>query len=317
MTAKRAWSQCCPLVKVLSSSVAIAERAGQLVRQTYGKDLKVLTKGYRDLQTEADRLSQKCIVHSLEKSFGPDLAIIAEEELDATCPTETIITDKYSDDVLSLENSIDTKLKQAKLNELVVWVDPLDGTYEFSMESLLKGYVSHVTIMIGVAMNGTPVAGVIHQPYTKENEKTNMEQGRTVWALRSAGVKGDVMLTSPPTDKLIVVTTRSHGNELLDKTLKALKPDEICKVGGAGHKALMLLEGKAHAYIFTGGGTKKWDTCAAECLLYEAGGSLTDIKGQNYVYANSVQLNNANGILALAPGANPELSKRVANIDQS
>ncbi|KFD50586.1 hypothetical protein M514_08535 [Trichuris suis] len=312
MTAKRAWSQCCPLVKVLSSSVAIAERAGQLVRQTYGKDLKVLKKGIRDLQTEADRLSQKCIVHSLEKSFGPDLAIIAEEELDANCPTETIITNKYSDDVLLLEGTIDAKLKQAKLNELVVWVDPLDGTYEFSM-----GYVSHVTIMIGVAMNGKPVAGVIHQPYTKENEKTNMEQGRTVWALRSAGVKGDVLLTSPPSDKLIVVTTRSHGNELLDKTLKALKPDEICKVGGAGHKALMLLEGKAHAYIFVGGGTKKWDSCAAECLLYEAGGSLTDMKGQNYGYSSTVELNNATGILALAPGVSPELSKRVANIDQS
>uniref|UniRef100_A0A5S6R599 3'(2'),5'-bisphosphate nucleotidase 1 n=1 Tax=Trichuris muris TaxID=70415 RepID=A0A5S6R599_TRIMR len=309
MTAKRAWSQCCPLVKVLSSSVAIAERAGELVRQAYGRDLKVLEKGARDLQTEADRLSQKCIVHSLEKSFGYDLSIIAEEELDANCPTETVITSKYADDVLLLENTVDAKLKKAKLNELVVWVDPLDGTYEFTM-----GHVNHVTIMIGVALNGKPVAGVIHQPYAEEHQGANMGKGRTVWALRSAGVKGDLTLTSPPSDKLVIVTTRSHGNELLERTLKALKPNEICKVGGAGHKALMLLEGKAHAYVFVGGGTKKWDSCAAECLLYEAGGSLTDVKGKNYGYSSDVEINNASGILALAPGVSPELCKRLSSI---
>jgi len=32
--------------------------------------------------------------------------------------------------------------------------------------------------------------------------------------------------------------------------LDILAPDEILKVGGAGHKVMLLMEGKAHAYVF-------------------------------------------------------------------
>ena len=34
----------------------------------------------------------------------------------------------------------------------------------------------------------------------------------------------------------IVTTTRSHGTGLIQQTLDILKPDQILKVGGAGHK---------------------------------------------------------------------------------
>ena len=32
--------------------------------------------------------------------------------------------------------------------------------------------------------------------------------------------------------------------------LEILKPDEVLKVGGAGHKVLLLMEGQAEAYVF-------------------------------------------------------------------
>ena len=47
-------------------------------------------------------------------------------------------------------------------SDVTVWVDPLDGTREF-----VEGpeHWGSVTVLIGVAVKGVPVAGVIHQPF--------------------------------------------------------------------------------------------------------------------------------------------------------
>ena len=49
-------------------------------------------------------------------------------------------------------------------------------------------------------------------------------------------------------------------------------------------QVLLLLEGKAHAYVFASPGCKKWDTCAPEAVLHAVGGKLTDIHGNYYQY---------------------------------
>lgn len=63
----------------------------------------------------------------------------------------------------------------------------------------------------------------------------------------------------------------------------------------------MLIEGKAHAYVFASKGCKKWDTCAPEAVLTAFGGKLTDIHGASYQYDKDVQHLNARGVLATAP----------------
>ena len=76
-------------------------------------------------------------------------------------------------------------LAAATLDQLTVWVDPLDGTAEytqvagnFNFEACilflcegngigvsLQGLLDHVTVLIGIAVGKEAVAGVIHQPY--------------------------------------------------------------------------------------------------------------------------------------------------------
>ena len=53
-------------------------------------------------------------------------------------------------------------------SDVTVWVDPLDGTREF-----VEGpeFWSGVTVLIGVAVKGVPVAGVIHQPFVGTDGK--------------------------------------------------------------------------------------------------------------------------------------------------
>ena len=42
-----------------------------------------------------------------------------------------------------------------------------------------------------------------------------------------------------------------YGNILqVQDALDILKPDQVLKVGGAGHKVLLLMEGQASAYVF-------------------------------------------------------------------
>lgn len=262
--------------------------------------------GKNDLQTEADRSAQKCIVASLTKLF-PDVTIIGEEgpENDVEdVPSEWIITE-LDQSVLASECPAEFSTTPAK--DIVVWVDPLDGTSEYT-----QGLLDHVTVLIGLAVNGKAVGGVIHQPYY--NYKSDpTSQGRTLWGLVGLGV-GGFTPSSPPTDKFIVTTTRSHVDATVLNTLEALKANEVIRVGGAGHKVLMLLEGKAHAYVFASKGCKRWDTCAPEGILKALAGKLTDIHGKEYDYSKNVSYPNAQGVFATSRYVNHQ--ELIAKIPQ-
>ncbi|KRT85549.1 hypothetical protein AMK59_1978, partial [Oryctes borbonicus] len=111
------------------------------------------------------------------------------------------------------------------LADIVVWVDPLDGTSEYA-----QGLLDHVTVLIGLSVKGRAVAGIIHQPYY--NWLNDAEKiGRTIWGLVGLGVGGYIPQTTVE-GKLIITTTRSHSNALVQEALDALKPDEVLRVGG-------------------------------------------------------------------------------------
>jgi len=281
------------LLRVLASSIRIADKAGQIVRDIMaGGQLGIVEKtGKNDLQTEADRSAQNCIVASLKTQF-PGLAIVGEEgDQDLSqVPVEWIVKDR-EEKVLSLPCS--DVIKTAKLENLTVWVDPLDGTAEYT-----QGLLDHVTVLIGLAVGSKAVAGVIHQPYWNyKNEGAPL--GRTFYGLLEGGVHG-ITPIPPPKDGKVVTTTRSHGTGLVQQALQVLQPDTVLRVGGAGHKVILLMEGKAHAYVFPSPGCKKWDTCAPEAILHAMGGLLTDMKGQHYKYDKNVEHRNSEGVLATA-----------------
>ena len=59
----------------------------------------------------------------------------------------------------------------------------------FSRQLLLHaGLLDHVTVLIGVAVNGEAVAGVIHQPYFNyQSKEPGIELGRTIWGIVGLG----------------------------------------------------------------------------------------------------------------------------------
>ncbi|CAB3366972.1 Hypothetical predicted protein [Cloeon dipterum] len=258
-------------------------------------ELGIVEKGKNDLQTEADRSAQQCIVSSLSLQF-PSIKIIGEEDQSSnSCPTppEWLVTES-DPNVLGLQCPKD--LENVKEEEVIVWVDPLDGTSEYT-----QGLLDHVTVLIGVAVGEKAVGGVIHQPYYEYQNfaKPELSPGRTIWGISGIGTGGfDPKVAEE--GKRIITTTRSHSNALVQAALDAIQPDDVLRVGGAGHKVMLLMEGKAHAYVFASAGCKKWDTCAPEAILSAAGGHLTDMLGRPYQYHASVQHLNASGVLATA-----------------
>lgn len=100
-----------------------------------------------------------------------------------------------------------------------------------------SGLVTHVTILIGIAHNGKPIGGVINQPFYEDKDG---KTGRTIYGIPGVG-HGGFSIVTPPDNKRIITTTRSHSNARVEAALAALEPDEILRVGGAGHKVCLLL----------------------------------------------------------------------------
>lgn len=121
--------------------------------------------------------------------------------------------------------------------------------------------------------------------------------GRTAWGLIGLGAFG-INHKQPPKGQRIVTTTRSHGNKLINAAIEAINADSVVRVGGAGHKVFLVIEGLAHAYVFPSRGAKKWDTCAPEAILTSVGGKLTDVFGNALCYHTTVNYVNEYGIVA-------------------
>lgn len=217
----------------------------------------------------------------------PSIKVIGEEGAsDLNVPKDWLVSESCA---TFLTQSCPESLKNVSDEDIVVWVDPLDGTNEYT-----QGFLEHVTVLIGIAIKDKAIGGVIHQPYFKTN---NGDIGRTIWGVKGIGI-GGFEPKCLPSDQLVVTTTRTHSNALVDSTLNAIQPSKIIRVGGAGYKVLQLLEGMANVYVFASAGCKKWDTCAPEAILEAANGVLTDISGVHYSYNADVEHMNKFGVLA-------------------
>uniref|UniRef100_A0A3Q3L7J2 3'(2'),5'-bisphosphate nucleotidase 1 n=1 Tax=Mastacembelus armatus TaxID=205130 RepID=A0A3Q3L7J2_9TELE len=279
------------IMRLVASAYTVADKAGAIVRRVlHSGELGIVEKtGVNDLQTLADRLAQQCICASLSRHF-PKITIIAEEDLPAEEVRDDLSETGQAEEVLS--KTCPAEYSELKEEELVVWVDPLDGTKEYT-----EGLLDNVTVLIGIAYGGKAIAGVINQPFYNYQLGEGAALGRTIWGMVGLGTFG-FQLQEAPADRRIITTTRSHSNKVVTDCVQAMEPHEVIRVGGAGNKIIQLVEGKASAYAFASPGCKKWDTCAPEAILHAVGGKLTDMHGNAYRYDANVKHMNSAGVLA-------------------
>jgi len=146
-------------MRLVASAYSIAQKAGTIVRRVIAEgDLGIVEKTCAtDLQTKADRLAQMSICSSLARKF-PKLTIIGEEDLPFEEVDQELIEDGQWEEIL--QQPCPSQYSAIKEEDLVVWVDPLDGTKEYT-----EGLLDNVTVLIGIAYEGKAIAGVINQPY--------------------------------------------------------------------------------------------------------------------------------------------------------
>ncbi|XP_050442494.1 3'(2'),5'-bisphosphate nucleotidase 1-like isoform X2 [Adelges cooleyi] len=278
------------MIQLLALSVAMARRAGEIIRDiTLNGKMQVVYKKENDPQTIADRSAQRSILASIKRHF-PNINVAAEEtdeeSLDTNVPDEWLVTEL---DSTIMELECPQELRNITEEQVTFWIDPLDGT---------SGYThDHVTVLIGICVDEEAIAGVIHQPYHIER--------RTLWGLVGYGF-GGFELQEPPTKTVYVTTSSVYSTELATFLDSLEKPCVIENAIGVGYKVVYILDGKAIAYVHPTSISNRWDTAAPEAVLRAAGGQLTDRYGDKYCYSynNKIDPLNKHGIIATGPKLN-------------
>jgi Golgi-resident PAP phosphatase len=132
--------------------------------------------------------------------------------------------------------------------------------------------------MVGIAVNGQAVGGVLHRPF--------LETPVTYWAWAGhalcPALKPDI-LKRPSNDvlKIVMSRTAAHAGNVQEfaETAFAGKKFELVPHGGAGYKILQVILGHADAYLHITK-IKKWDLCAGEGIVRALGGNVTNLYGQ-------------------------------------
>merc|ERR1712178_42914 len=206
-----------PLLKrLVAASLAVTEKSARLVQEIFQHgNLKIEDKGgLKNYQTEADIKIEQLLVGDLEKHF-PGIAIVGEESEAGKITDDSYWIDfeKACQNLPSFENCPEI----ADPSQITVWLDPLDGTAEF-----IDGLLSHVTTLIGIAYEGKAIAGIINQPFYK-NENGSM--GRSIWGIVGVGAFG--FQPKPRPAGRILTTSRSHMTPTVQACVDSMKPTEI------------------------------------------------------------------------------------------
>jgi 3'(2'), 5'-bisphosphate nucleotidase len=168
-------------------------------------------------------------------------------------------------------------------------IDPLDGTKEFLQRT------GEFTVNIALIEGDRSVLGVVYAPVID----------KLYYATRGAGsYRVDGKVTTPikvaarTAGSMRFVVSRHHASEqeTLAHVINQTNGGEFM-VMGSSLKFCLIAEGSADVYP-RNGTTMEWDTAAAQCILEEAGGSVTDLEGNAIRYNKHVLLHS--GFIAKA-----------------
>lgn len=188
-----------------------------------------------------------------------------------------------------------------------LWIlDPLDGTKDF-----LQGtgeYAVHLALVKGQR----PVLGVVLLP--EADELWFGVVGTRSWCEKRSGDRSPVRFSERSAEgELILVASRSHRDDRLERLIEALPLGGSKAVGSVGCKVATILRGETDLYISLSGQSapKDWDMAAPEAVLLAAGGAFTHADGQPLLY-NTGDVRQAGCLIASHGKAHAVLEKQAA-----
>lgn len=241
------------VAEILPLLKATIKEAGETLLKYYGSDVRTFIKKDRSPVTEADFASQKILLDGLRQFGYP----ILSEELEDT---------------------------GERFKHPYVWIiDPLDGTKDFLQKT------GEFCIMVGLVFNGTPVFGAIYQPTEK----------RLCYAVKSLGAYCENIHDAKPMklgisqthNNNIMLVSRNHATSADHELGKFLNVSSIIPCGSVGVKAYRIANSEAAFSINLSSKTGEWDTCAADIIIQEANGIMSDTKGETLLYNKPIPRN--------------------------
>lgn len=244
-----------------------ARKAGAYLLEHWGKikPEQIDEKGQNDFVTFVDKNAEQLIIDEIHATF-PEQAILAEERGEEGKPSP------------------------------VRWIiDPLDGT---------KNYIRslpYFCVSIGVEREGEIVAGVVYDPLHKELFKALKNQGaflneQKIQVTPNKNFRGAILCTGFP----------HRSKTSLPQYLKAfeemfIQSSGMRRMGSAALDLCYTACGRFHGFWELG--LNAWDIAAASLILREAGGALSDFRGNPHVL-------DSGSVIA----ANPALHSRMLEI---
>lgn len=150
----------------------------------------------------------------------------------------------------------------------VVVVDPIDGTRAF-----MRGD-ARWCVCAALVEDGRPVAGVVHMPALR----------KTFAAARGLGAIRDGAPIRVSERRAVAGARLSGPAPLLDAFTMAGAPIEIVERDPSlAYRIVSVADGRLDA-AFASARSHDWDLAAADVILQEAGGALTDLNGRELLY---------------------------------
>lgn len=223
-------------------AVATAREAGGLLRDGFQRPMQVAKKSRRELVTEMDRASEDSIVRAIRRSF-PDDVIVAEESP-----------------------------PPAGRSRRVWIVDPLDGTNNYA-----HGY-PFFAVVIAVEESGALTAGVVYDPlrneiFVAERGEGATMNGGTIHVSSAEPLLESLVATGFPYD-----LSESTENNLANLNRLILAARGIRRGGSAALDLVYVACGRLDG--FWEPGLKTWDVAAGGLIVSEAGGRVTNFRGE-------------------------------------
>ena len=233
----------------------LIKEANQAIIRIYNrKNQNLKIKSNNTPVTEADLASNKLLTSGIKKIF-PQIPIVSEEN--------------------------DNSLSIPQHNNVFWLIDPLDGTKEFINKN------DEFTCNLALIENNYTILGFVGVPVKnliyyggKELSSKCIDENYHITMLKC---KSNY-------EKYRVVASKSHLNAETKNFIKNLnKPTELVQAGSS-LKFIKIAEGLADIYPRIAP-TCEWDTAAAHAILEGAGGTVTNLKGEDLKYGKSDILN--------------------------
>jgi myo-inositol-1(or 4)-monophosphatase len=221
-----------------------ARKSGKIINDLFGKITNIGKKGEIDLVTEADLLSEKTIVEIIDRAF----------------PRDSILTEEGG------ESGRDSGRR---------WIiDPLDGTTNFVHS------FPFFAASIALRVDNEMVLGVVYNPVMDEYFEAVKGEGaflnrRRIRVSQIGDLKESLLATGFP---YRVYKEPEPMIELFKRMI--VRAQGVRRPGAASLDLCYVASGRLDG--FWEEGLHPWDTAAGSIIVTEAGGVVSDYRGEAY-----------------------------------